>query len=464
MDVNHKIILYLLTELYWGGVGQWISCRCRSRSNNDFWFCYCCCYCFWAGQRCIAGQPEQCRNLVALLSSNANLAGVVAPHFTPSTPNPSADAIDAFLDSYRLVTSLSKNESDLLLVLLTKVIPTYLWCRRFPSPIGRIRSWYLIILHFKSDRWALDLLVTWNRSGCHWILEREKKDIHICGFYIYIWLNLNWNLPGCIKKRLIESWLPAAVWDLMWNLHCSLTFAGGWIVTNAEPRIDPGSWRWSPQLWTATGWSQLKDPSLSTRFVSMASFIHFRLFFVFVLGFFVWILNWLSEMNWWWVESQIPFLFCLSGQVERRHWQQIVSHNFPEQYHRALELLLKSSETQSSSALLWCDLINTLGQGYLNLTVDTPPELFRQQVLHYTTQQNLLDINQVLVLLLSFCRLFVGWFPSWSSRPSWSSLCGCSALCPAASRRLIYLQTRLLGLSLADRESFKRFSWLCWTW
>ena len=72
-----------------------------------------------------------------------------------------------------------------------------------------------------------------------------------------------------------------------------------------------------------------------------------------------------------------------------------MSHNFPEQYHRAVQLLLKSSETQSCSALLWCDLINTLGQGYLNLTADTRPEEFRQQVLQYTTQQSLLDISQV---------------------------------------------------------------------
>lgn len=73
------------------------------------------------GQRCIAGHPEQCRNLVGLLSSNVNLAGLVAPHFTPSTSDPSSSSVDAFLDSYRLVTALSKHDSDLILVLLTKV-------------------------------------------------------------------------------------------------------------------------------------------------------------------------------------------------------------------------------------------------------------------------------------------------------------------------------------------------------
>ena len=78
----------------------------------------------FTGQRCIAGHPEQCRNLVGLLSSNSNLAGLVAPHFTPSTPDPSSDAIVAFLDSsYRLVITLSKHDSDLILVLLTKVNP-----------------------------------------------------------------------------------------------------------------------------------------------------------------------------------------------------------------------------------------------------------------------------------------------------------------------------------------------------
>jgi len=50
------------------------------------------------------------------MNSIPGLAGLVAPHFTPS-----GAAIDAFLDSYRLVTALSKRESDLILVLLTKV-------------------------------------------------------------------------------------------------------------------------------------------------------------------------------------------------------------------------------------------------------------------------------------------------------------------------------------------------------
>ena len=59
------------------------------------------------------------------MNSNPGLAGLVAPHFTPSTTDPpTGAAIDAFLDSYRLVTALSKRESDLYLprlVLLTKV-------------------------------------------------------------------------------------------------------------------------------------------------------------------------------------------------------------------------------------------------------------------------------------------------------------------------------------------------------
>ena len=87
----------------------------------------------FSGQRCIAGHPEQCRNLVGLLGSNSNLAGLVAPHFTPSTSEPSSSAIDAFLDSYRLVTALSKTDSDLILVLLTKVLNICIFFK-FDSP------------------------------------------------------------------------------------------------------------------------------------------------------------------------------------------------------------------------------------------------------------------------------------------------------------------------------------------
>ena len=73
------------------------------------------------GQRCIANRPEQCRNLVSLLGNNPSFAGLVAPHFSPSTPYQTVEAVAVFRDSYQLVASLSKNESDLILVLLTKV-------------------------------------------------------------------------------------------------------------------------------------------------------------------------------------------------------------------------------------------------------------------------------------------------------------------------------------------------------
>ena len=73
----------------------------------------------------------------------------------------------------------------------------------------------------------------------------------------------------------------------------------------------------------------------------------------------------------------------------------ILSHNFPEQYNRVLHLLLKSSEAQSCSPVLWCDLINTLGQGWLRFQPESSMEEFRQQVLQYTTQQTLLDVHRV---------------------------------------------------------------------
>lgn len=86
-------------------------------------------------------------------------------------------------------------------------------------------------------------------------------------------------------------------------------------------------------------------------------------------------------------------------EVLRRHWQLLLAHNFPEQYGRTLRLLLRSSETQSVSPILWCDLINSLGQGYLRfrpLPEDAPTEEFRQQVLHYTTQQSLMNAGHLM--------------------------------------------------------------------
>ena len=85
----------------------------------------------------------------------------------------------------------------------------------------------------------------------------------------------------------------------------------------------------------------------------------------------------------------------LMEQVHRRHWQQILSHNFPEQLQVVLSLLLKGSESHNCSTVLWCDLINTLGQGILQLHPDTQMEEFRQQVLQYTTQQSMMDMNRV---------------------------------------------------------------------
>lgn len=89
----------------------------------------------------------------------------------------------------------------------------------------------------------------------------------------------------------------------------------------------------------------------------------------------------------------------------RRHLQHVLLHNFPEQYNRVLHLLLKSSEAQSCSPALWCDLINTLGQGLLRFQPESSMEEFRQQVLQYTTQQTLLDVNRVNVFFQKSLRL-----------------------------------------------------------
>jgi len=197
------------------------------------------------GQQCIAGHPQQCRNLIGLLSSNANLAGVLAPHFTPSTTSPSADSIEAFLDCYELITNLSKNECDLIFVLLTK-------------------------------------------------------------------------------------------FDLRWWLKCSQT-----------------------------------QPADRSRLLS-------------VIG---------AALEKYGLEPKAKSLAV--HEVLRRHWQQIFIDNFPEQYQTVLQLLIKSSESQSCSLVLWCDLINTLGQGLLRFRPDSNVQDFRPQVLQYTTQQTLLGIQQV---------------------------------------------------------------------
>ncbi|XP_045024661.1 ectopic P granules protein 5 homolog isoform X2 [Daphnia magna] len=205
------------------------------------------------GQHCIAGHPEQCRNLVGLLSSNSNLAGLVAPHFTPSTPDPSSASVSAFLDSYRLVIGLSKQDSDLVLVLLTKF----------------------------DVRWWLNCAECWPHD----------------------------------RLKLLE-----------------IIFAA----------LD----------------------SYGLQPVERALAVH---------------------------------------EVLRRHLQLILSQNFPEQYSHFLHHLLKASEAQSCSPVVWCDTINTLGQGWLRLQPELSMEEFLQQVLQYTTQQTLLDANKMMetVILMS---------------------------------------------------------------
>ena len=95
----------------------------------------------------------------------------------------------------------------------------------------------------------------------------------------------------------------------------------------------------------------------------------------------------------------------LCNRFLRRHFQHVLLHNFPEQYNRVLHLLLKSSEAQSCSPALWCDLINTLGQGFLRFQPESSMEEFRQEVLQYTNQQTLLDVNRVLFSSKIFKRL-----------------------------------------------------------
>ena len=75
------------------------------------------------GQRFINGNPQQCRNLIRLLSSNSNLIGIVAPHFTPTPTQQSPAATEAFINCYKLITSMKISESDLAFVLLNKVGP-----------------------------------------------------------------------------------------------------------------------------------------------------------------------------------------------------------------------------------------------------------------------------------------------------------------------------------------------------
>ncbi len=197
------------------------------------------------GQQCIAGQPQQCRHLIELLSCNPQLAGILAPHFTPSTSRPTTATSQALVDCYRSIAGLSKKESDLTLVLLTK-------------------------------------------------------------FDLGWWLRCGQSLAGH-RAELLEV-IAAAL-----DKH-GLT---------PQPR------------WLA---------------------VH---------------------------------------EVLRRHWFQILSHDFGGQYGRVLGLVIASSASHSCSLALWCDLINTLGQGLLRYRPDTSVHEFRQQVLHYTTQQTLLDLHQV---------------------------------------------------------------------
>lgn len=112
------------------------------------------------GQHCIAGHPEQCRNLVGLLSSNSNLAGLVAPHFTPSTPDPSSASVSAFLDSYRLVIGLSKQDSDLVLVLLTKVSCNTNCMKMIRDQVCFIIIFFYSVLQF-DVRWWLNCAECW---------------------------------------------------------------------------------------------------------------------------------------------------------------------------------------------------------------------------------------------------------------------------------------------------------------
>ena len=83
-------------------------------------------------------------------------------------------------------------------------------------------------------------------------------------------------------------------------------------------------------------------------------------------------------------------------QVLRRHWQQVLVYNFPEQYEKALQLVTSSSEAQRCSLATWCDLINSLGQNMLHFVPEsTTLQQFQLQVLQYTTQQTMLDIHHV---------------------------------------------------------------------
>lgn len=53
------------------------------------------------------------------------------------------------------------------------------------------------------------------------------------------------------------------------------------------------------------------------------------------------------------------------------------------------------------------DLINSLGQGWLQFQPETDIDEFRQQVLQYTTQQTMLNVNQVKIgKLIKYCMLY----------------------------------------------------------
>lgn len=87
----------------------------------------------------------------------------------------------------------------------------------------------------------------------------------------------------------------------------------------------------------------------------------------------------------------------------------VVLFNFPEQYHRVLSAIIRSSEAQCCSTALWCDLINALGQGSLKFHPKTGTDDFRLQVLDYITRQSLLDIQLVLfnVTVLEISRILI---------------------------------------------------------